>query len=192
MTLRTYLSIDIDFWNDLDAAERTLSKLFLRRGDIPVRAVMNHQQLLPSINKSGADLLVNVDEHSDLTDTDVNIFECGTWVSYVKWRTRGKYLWIRNQKGVSHGSCNHGQKFWNSGSDWLTTNTVFEPQEVDLSLYLRDCVGIGLCLSPSFCAFGAEDLFKMLVKAFHIPYKKGQADEYSNRQYRRPPEVKAA
>jgi hypothetical protein len=188
----TYLSIDIDFWNDLDAAEKALSRLLIRRGSIPTRAVMNHQQLLQSINRSGADLLVNVDEHSDLADTDITIFECGTWVSYVKWRTQGSYLWIRNQRGTSHGSCNHGQKTWNMGSDWWSSRSVFETQEVNLCPYLRDCVGIGLCLSPSFCVSGAKELFEMLVKAFHISYTEGQANEYSNRQYRRPPDIKAA
>ena len=190
--MRTYLSIDLDFWNDLNAADITLSRLLLRRGDIPAIAVMNHQQLLQSINRSGADFLVNVDEHSDLTNTDVNIFTCGTWVSYVKWRTQGQYLWVRNQQGTNHGNCNHGQKSWNTGSDWYSTNTIFATQEVDLRQYLKDCVGIGLCLSPSFCVFGAEDLFKMLVKAFHIPYRKGQANEYNNLQYRRPPDITAA
>jgi hypothetical protein len=70
--MRTYLSIDIDFWNNLEAAERVLTKLLLRRGDIPTIAVMNHQQLLPMVNESNADVLVNIDEHSDLCDTSVS------------------------------------------------------------------------------------------------------------------------
>lgn len=190
--MKTYLSIDIDFWNDLDAAEVTLCKLLLQRGEVPISAVMNHQQLLSSVNDSGADLLVNVDEHSDLTDSGVTIFECGSWVSYVEWRHYGRYLWVRNVQNTSRGSCNLGQKVWNAGSDWMSTTTIFKKQEVDLCPYLQDCVGIGLCLSPSFCVCGAEDLFQMLIKKFSIPYQSGQSNEFLNRQYLRPPGIQAA
>ena len=190
--MRTYLSIDIDFWNDLDAAETSLSRLLLRRGDIPTLSVMNHQQLLQDVDESDADRLVNVDEHSDLTDTTVNIFECGSWISYVRWRKRGEYLWIRNQRGTIHGSCNRYRGYWDAGSDWGETRGIFRRQEIDLCLYLQECVGIGLCLSPSFCVCGAEDLFKMLVKMFDIPYKKGKHNEFNHRQYRRPPDIEAA
>jgi hypothetical protein len=61
---------------------------------------------------------------------------------------------------------------------------------VDLCPYLKDCVGIGLCLSPSFCARDAVGLFERLVKEFKIPYRRGQFNEYLNRQYRRPPDIK--
>ncbi len=189
---KSYLSIDIDFWNDLNAAERSLSRLLLRRGDIPILAVMNHQQLLTHVNRSGANLLINVDEHSDLVDTTVKIFECGSWISYVEWRKDGEYLWVRNKRSASYGSCNQLCNHWNEDSDWGSTKSVFRKQAVDLCPYLQDCVGIGLCLSPSFCVKGAEDLFKMLIKAFYIPYKKGQSNEWNNRRYRRPPDVQAA
>jgi hypothetical protein len=189
--MRTYLSIDIDFWNNLEAAERVLTKLLLRRGDIPTIAVMNHQQLLPMVNESNADVLVNIDEHSDLCDTSVSRFECGSWVSYVKWRKNGKYVWLRNNHGTAKGNCNHDASGWDSGTDWLVTKSYFRGQWTDLCKYLPDCVGIGLCMSPSFSVCGAPELFRMLVKAFDLPYKRGRSKEWFNCT-RRPPGIQAA
>jgi hypothetical protein len=187
--MKTYLSIDIDYWNlgtsrDLD---RELNSLLRLANNIPIIAVMNHQQLLPIINTSGANHLVNIDEHSDLTACDVNELECGTWVSYVTWRRTGTYLWIRSQKGTAYGSCNGEDNSWNKGNDWKKAESKYiNPDNLRLVKYLSNCVGIGICMSPNYANYDLMDIFRKVIKQYNIPYKKGVMRENNKRKIRPP------
>lgn len=187
--MKTYLSIDIDYWNlgNAHMLERELAKLLQRAQDIPIIAVMNHQQLLSPINESGANRLVNIDEHSDLADCDVDKLECGTWVSYVTWRHTGTYLWIRSENSTSYGSCNGNCKVWNKCTDWQKSVTGYiNPGNLRLVKYLQNCVGIGICMSPNYANNGLIDVFRNVVKQYNIPYKKGLARERHQRNIRPP------
>lgn len=63
-----YVSIDMDFWESAKIADRSIRRFLDTIPSVPKIAVMNHQQLLRHINSLPADVLVNVDTHSDLTD----------------------------------------------------------------------------------------------------------------------------
>jgi hypothetical protein len=151
-------------------------------------AVMNHQQLVPYVNDSGANRLVNIDEHSDLADAEVKGLNCGTWVSYVRWRKKGEYLWIRNNRSTSLGHCNwgRGSNNWDAGTDWKKTGTRYPGKRLGMLPLLRGCVGVGLCMSPEWSTEPMIVLFRELVDEFGIPYKKGRMNENRERSIRPP------
>jgi hypothetical protein len=186
--MKTYLSIDVDFWSDAVSAYDKLERLLqlARKRSIPVTAVMNHQQLLPHVNESKARRLVNVDMHSDFGDpTETYTLECGTWVSYVRWRKEGEYLWVRSLS-ISEGNCNSYQR-WNSGTDWKRTKTIRRSQRQPLTGYLRAAVGMGICLSPGFASACVREATRMLIKQYEVPYTKGRKRERGNGRSLRPP-----
>jgi hypothetical protein len=200
--MRTYLSIDIDYWHSFGPKTLDQLKRVMQKGKdrgIPIIAVMNHQQMLREVNESNADKLINIDEHSDLTESAVKELTCGSWVSYVRWRRSAEYLWVRNRSDYN-GSCNWNlrgfrrcsKRGWCIGSDWGIVNTENPGRGLDLMKYTQWCVGIGLCLSPDWCSEQGEEVFYDLVNEFGIPYRKGRRNEDSLIRRARPPFRKVA
>jgi len=186
-----YLSIDLDYWLRkiplVDIAEselRNTVKRAQRRG-IPLLAVMNHQQLLPEVNASSARKLVNVDQHSDLTSADIDNLECGTWVSYVRWRHEGEYLWLRSDRRLFIGACNGGNR-WDWETDWKRVRSEYRAVEV-ASLVDRHCAGVGLCMSPFYAQGELEEVFRRVVRDFGVFYRKGRRREDTFGRKVRPP-----
>lgn len=179
MNSKHYLSIDIDFWTkDTTAMVNALMDLMNKRGRVPIIAVMNHQQLLPHVDKSRARHLINVDYHSDLHNISTKELHCGSWVAYVKWRANGKYTWIRPEKDQSQGRCESLGARWNSFTDWRQSCSLirsvhaFRPSKL-----LPNCSGIGLCMSPAFISREMEEFFKELIRLCKIPYEPGDPTE---------------
>jgi hypothetical protein len=101
---------------------------------------MDHEDLIHHVDRSGCDRVEHVDFHSDLTDfpewrTSVLApgvmykrspeFNCGTWLSFVKWRSEGELLWrypevncYRRGWGFCHDFRN---PFVHSCSGWKST-----------------------------------------------------------------------
>ncbi|MCK9567489.1 hypothetical protein M0R72_00905 [Candidatus Pacearchaeota archaeon] len=196
--MRTYLSVDVDFWFEPTRARKQLVLLMQRVGkNIPIIAVMNHQQMLASVNASNAQRLINVDAHSDLTESSVRRLNCGTWVSYVTWRKLGEYIWIRPDAGFQN-SCNGDDRaIWNAGTDWkYSVSRYISSKNLKLTTYLQGCVGLGLCMSPAYATTGVVEVFREIVDRYGIPYHKGRLSEL-NTKYARPsgfprPPTKAA
>jgi hypothetical protein len=181
--MNTFLSIDVDFWVDANTLRHQLHLLMGRKNkDIPIIAVMNHQQMLRAVNESNARRLINIDEHSDLAECTVEELNCGTWVSYVKWRLEGTYIWIRNS-GDFHSRCNSVRfDSWDEGSDWKKLESRYlKENNLKLTTYLPDCVGIGLCISPAFARADIADVFTEIVAEYGIPYRKGIRNERQTR-----------
>ncbi len=200
--MRTYLSIDIDFWRTFNSKTLDqLRKVFQKGKDrgLPMIAVMNHQQMLKEVNESEADRLINIDAHADLSESAVEDLNCGTWVSYVRWRRGAEYIWVRNRRDY-YGSCNwthHGirrasSRGWYFGSDWGIVNTEYPGRDLNLMKYTRWCVGIGLCLSPEWCSEEGESVFYELIDEFGIPYRRGRRNEESLHRSIKPPFRKVA
>lgn len=185
--MTTYLSIDMDYFNgdaDLYGPAEMYVRLerLLRRASgksIPLIAVMNHQQLLPFVNASGATQLDNIDEHADIESTTCDQLSCGSWVSYVAWRRTGTYRWITPQGGGS--DCvrimyDQRNRAW---SDW--GRLTYTSRAPSVSSLLADCAGVGICLSPAYVDPVLEPVFRRLVRDFGIRYLKGQRSEYNSR-----------
>jgi hypothetical protein len=185
-----YLSIDIDFWEEAETAEKAITNILDNLPKkTPLIAVMNHQQLLKAVNSSKANTLINIDTHSDFAGKAVTELNCGTWVAYVNWREEGKYIWYRSEVAYDRGRCDWAGDTWNDNSDWKSSKTAYRGQEYDFSkhLDLKNVVSVGICLSPDynmdrFLAYEGpittfEDVFKGLVKKYDIPYLKGRRNE---------------
>lgn len=182
MNANRYISIDVDFWiKDTKALTRSLMSLMDNKGDIPIVAVMNHQQLLPHVNKADARHLINIDYHSDLNNITVKELHCGSWVSYVTWRREGRYTWIRPERDPSRGRCESIGPRWNSFTDWKSTRSLIEPPaKFNPSKLLHNCVGIGLCMSPAFIPKIMREFFVEFVRLCDIPYEPGDPSEIAS------------
>jgi hypothetical protein len=182
--MKTYLSVDIDFWfNPIEAREQ-LILLMRHLGKRPITAVMNHQQMLPAVNNSGATTLINIDEHSDICERDVDCLNCGTWVSYVKWRQYGEYIWIRPDAGFQN-ACSADPYIWNKDTDWKSALSYHIPRrKLNIVSYLHNCVGVGLCMSPAYTTTDMTEVFREIVGKYNIPYKKGRLNEEYSRKAR--------
>jgi hypothetical protein len=183
-----YVSIDIDFFNDTDDfdVEAYLNEIFSKAKEckIPCVAVMNHQQLIPFVNKSAARHLINLDEHSDLADTPVTTLNCGTWVNYVTWRNRGMYSWI-HAGSVDQGECSEGEhvvfrttRKTGRNCDWKKAIHLEVETPPSMRELLAECFGIGFCLSPSYRNSCLEPVFKRIVKRHKLPYLSGKRNEH--------------
>jgi hypothetical protein len=187
----TYLSIDIDFWYHRPKGAVTAA-LYLdevaqlcQDQSIILRAVMNHHQMLPLVDSSGATTLVNLDLHSDLADSDVGDFNCGTWASYCKARKHGHYHWIQGD-AIDEGECNHPAPIWSRNgrhkaylTDWGSIQRTYTKTAPSPStLVNHECVGVGVCLSPCYCGYHLGRVFHDWRKRWAIPYRKGRANEY--------------
>jgi hypothetical protein len=144
--------------------------------------------MLSEVNNSEARRLINIDAHSDLAGCDINFLCCGSWVSFVNWRRRGKYVWIRRREDPWFGSCNGNQeRSWYFDTDWKSTNSRYIAEKnLRLTDYLNDCVGIGVCMSPAYAQQDAIKVFREFVNKHSIPYRKGLLSEKQERNIRPP------
>lgn len=142
--MKAYLSIDIDFWKDMDFFKfETDMKVFFRTitdYKLPMRIVREHHELLDDINHRQLNRLINVDYHSDLTNFidvdgipyDYHLIErtgnrypgdlnCGTWVNFAKMRTEGEFIWIYPYRYCMEdrkdGRCEEIEGFWGPKGD---------------------------------------------------------------------------
>lgn len=139
--MKTYLSLDLDFWNktkDLDRIRVFLMKVKeLKDRGIPVLVVDSHEQLTNDVNRIEIEHLINVDYHSDIWDRwnplhkeYYNCYNCGTWINFVKTKNRLIYTWLHpHTKGNEHlGYCSHNRNpFFNEGvrfSGWKVTEMI--------------------------------------------------------------------
>jgi hypothetical protein len=196
MKRTAYLSIDMDYWDHAYNAFNCLQNLFqkLYTHDFkmwhqkynPIVAVMNHQRLLPHVNERRSDLLINIDKHSDISsEENLKDLNCGSWVSYVKWRKSANYLWTR-QHSIWIGNCNgydrehYKENPWNKGHGWNDTKTVARGDCLDIYSFTKDyqLTGVGLCMSPDYIhSKELEQVFREIVKLYKIPYCKGRRSE---------------
>lgn len=196
--MKTYLSVDIDFWNDwrTDTQVHELLRnlcMAVRKSCIPMRAMMNHQQMLKFVNASHARRLVNIDMHSDLGDRSTSKLNCGTWVSYVKWRHDGIYQWI-HKHSAEKGECNQYPPIFTERStygllsDWgyVGQQKVKRTPSVERLMKL-DIVDFGLVMSPAYANYEFIPVFREIVKEFRIPYIKGRWHENQVIENIRPP-----
>lgn len=98
--MKTYLSIDLDFWNDRPAKECLKFMRQIKATGLPIKIVDDHADLLPFINKSHCDRIINLDYHSDISNNGYDScnkalrpkLNCGTWANWVK--NRNAFVWM--------------------------------------------------------------------------------------------------
>lgn len=185
MNKSVFLSLDIDFFNPLSIhhRERRITRFLNKlRCLAPISAVMNHHQMLDKVNNFAGNTLFNLDSHSDLADKDVQDFNCGTWISYVKWRRKGKYIWGHNLGNPCDGCCNGGDKFIfgyhgvNKGlSDWNKLKTKrFDNLSFRLPAGIKE---ICICISPSYSDNDLIKIAKDWLRNNNIPFLRGRRND---------------
>lgn len=195
--MKTYLSIDIDYFNaELinkpyrrhKSAEKELLSFFkqIQGLSVPVLLTVNHDEILPDVNKFKCEKLVNVDYHSDLADlvergkklVDPSGRECplneGTWVNFVNTRKSGIFEWRYPTPWAYSrmGRCEEilrknfftkeGLKYHN----WANTPIAVKGMD---TLNLEEVGAIGICLSPGWVDTNILDLFLARI----LPQLKG-------------------
>ena len=111
----TYLSVDLDYFNEKPLREMTkLFSIMLRR--IPPKNILlveTHEDLLPHVLANKPQLLVNVDTHSDFCEdaTVASFPHCGNWVNFSK---AEKYRWLAPNREVTayYRIGSWGNKIW--------------------------------------------------------------------------------
>lgn len=122
MTEKTFLSIDLDYWGCnwawekkiiLEHEEFNAAKTFFQRIEsharsksIPLKVITSHEKILPYIEQTDFNRLVNVDFHDDMTSSpilcyyvnDVDPYTIppneGTWGFYVKGKESKDFEWV--------------------------------------------------------------------------------------------------
>lgn len=178
--MKTYLSIDIDYWNDRPRGMIPyLNKVYkdCQKRRIPLVVIKNHQQALPLVNKSGAERLINIDFHTDLCGEYIDQLNCGTWVNYVKWQRKGEYLWIHPGKNTNRGECGAVDLFSGNGRVARKKNEGFyyikwksvrhQTRRLPTPSFLN-LTGVSICISPSYSYDGVQETFKKWRKGKNI------------------------
>ena len=191
--MKTFLSIDIDFWNDIaiDGVDLMLENInsvykTCRTNGIPLSAVANHNQMLSLVDDSKTNQLINIDYHSDLATNNVDNLNCGTWVSYVKNRRTSKYKWL-HLNDANYGDCNGSEaifkgitqvekRFYKGQVDWgevahkEVSNPVFDFKKIINKEFVTQ---VCICESPSYTNHNIYEKFREWRKNKKIEYKRG-------------------
>jgi len=169
---KAYLSIDLDFWmheGNTQKANQFFNKVFSL--DVPKLFVIEHEELLKDINESKAKILYNLDYHSDIcSDNQIHKeekAEDGTWVNFVSWSKKGKYVWIcpdvEECYECSAGTCHGEDEFdpfkYPIEHSWRSIIVTQKLKTIDW----RRITNVGICLSPCYtCANSIKDVTKKL------------------------------
>jgi hypothetical protein len=167
----TFLSVDIDYFNDCPSQLGKFLGWLEINIPLSVSVVTSHYQMLAKVNKSSASVLLNIDAHSDLASCDVPFLNCGTWVSYVSWRDEGRYIWIRPERSYE-GECNGGDNIFEPGSeatsDWREYKSYYVPIKSLISSrrVWKDinAISVCFCVSPNYANKEVKDIFRAWMK----------------------------
>ena len=156
---KAYLSVDLDYWmlyQDSRSANKFFDKVFAL--DVPIICVIEHEELLKDMNKKQADILYNIDYHSDLC-SDRELYEDdpaldGSWGNFVSWRKNAEFVWICHDKyhcyEREHGVCHCEKKYnpfkYQNQTPWKKTRVSQDLKTIDWSIVTR----VGVCISPCY------------------------------------------
>jgi hypothetical protein len=142
--MKTYLSIDLDYFNDRDNSMLGFfAKVFSMNK--PIHVQRYHHELLPDIDASGCEKLINIDFHSDVCDPWYGLNE-GTWVNFVQWRAAGCYEWRYPGKVTAANYCHQdGENPFVEQPEWASLT-----MKRGLAISWAGITHIGVCLSPDW------------------------------------------
>jgi len=166
--MKTYWSIDIDFWgvwwkrprklthNTLDALLTTGAPILLGR---------THSELAKHASSTSFDTLINFDYHADIGNDDQSL-PCirtesigeGNWINFVKQARQNAYLWIYPErycieKAPGGGLCHthgYGSPFNRSEntSGWKKVRRLCKARLP--APHTQDIAAIGIVVSPNW------------------------------------------
>lgn len=152
--MRTYLSIDLDFWckhNDAWHAERFFKRVWAL--NLRICVALHHHHLLRHINRQKKlDAVVNVDFHSDIIEDHEGFpeFELneGTWANFVKHQERMTFEWRYPEKECLADDIGYCHQFLNPFEEDCTYWQRVKKREGVARIPWGDICAVGVCLSP--------------------------------------------
>jgi len=175
---KAYLSIDLDFWMNQTTPQRAnefFSKVFAL--DVPKLFVVEHEELIDDVDESNADILYNLDFHSDICSEN-QIYkgespEDGTWVNFVSWKKQGEYVWICPDivecydcaSGICHGEDEYDPFKYQTECAWRSIILTQKLKTIDWGAISH----VGVCLSPCYSSI---DSIKDITKKLGLSEKK--------------------
>jgi len=90
-----HLTIDLDYFDTkcylmVDEGMEFLERVFEM---FSPSIFKNHHEILPYINCTKYDRIINVDFHSDIADEPVKDLNCGTWANFYKYKEDAVFEW---------------------------------------------------------------------------------------------------
>jgi hypothetical protein len=122
--MKTYLSIDLDYWFYRDYDNYQLqtkmlecfdffAELLKTRQVFSVDLIINHEDILSILKNSNFDLLINIDYHDDICYKNYTELNCGTWAKFVEGRNNKTYQWnYPVPLRFSYGRCDTQNDLW--------------------------------------------------------------------------------
>ena len=163
--MKTYLSIDLDFWNfrPLSECEKILqyAKAKAKRKGLNIKIVEEHHGIINDINATDCKRVVNIDYHSDIVNPEGfsgNIpLNCGTWGNFVKKSSRQEFIWVHPSSiPIKEGYCHFPlsrkcNPFFNPElAGWKVCKKMpVSTRNFPWNLW-HDIVGIGFCTSYDY------------------------------------------
>jgi hypothetical protein len=160
----SYLSIDLDYFNDND---NSLESFFKRVFSLnkPIFVAAYHDQLLPHINTSGCKTLINIDFHSDLLGEQPEELTEGSWVNYVRWKADGRYCWRHPTRKLQ--LANYCHRYIDPFLDEEHGGWKQATHRQGLNLYWPGIEAVGVCLSPAWVQW--RDALRHIMYQLHYP-----------------------
>jgi hypothetical protein len=98
--MKTYLSVDLDYWAEGTRAGAEHFFAHVLDLKLPIFVAPFHDQLLEHINANSGTHLYQIDYHSDITDLaepalDLSLDDLneGSWANFVEWKESGRFVW---------------------------------------------------------------------------------------------------
>jgi len=156
--MKTYLSIDLDYWNEqsharaVDDLDYLIDEICGR--ELPFKVVFDHEKLLSHLRQFDFRRLINVDFHSDVANIDTCSelqLNCGTWVNFVPHCRSREYLWV-HPGSLAFGRCDQrtNVRFPDIYTGWGDVEETNKDWRKLLDW--KDVVAVGISLSPDFTA----------------------------------------
>lgn len=151
--MRAYLSIDLDYWRDHGRPHNV--RAFFQRVwalKLPIRVALHHHHLIDDINRRAKhlDTVINVDYHSDIVE-DVGadfILDEGTWANYVKFQSRGTFIWRYPHQDCLNDQTGYCHTYLNPFEEHCTEWRRVKKEQGLGGLSWQDIKAVGVCLSP--------------------------------------------
>jgi len=176
--MKSYLSVDLDYWM-LHQNDTSCVKFFNKVMSLgkKIRVVQSHEELLEHVNESKADILYNIDYHSDLFGFEdkseiekwfvENSAEDGTWGVFVNWRKSGQFCWMHPVKdciNLGVGACWVGSNEDPFNGAFVEWEKVWNQVGIG-GLDLESVTDIGVAISPDYTHF---DTVRRVVKLLGV------------------------
>ena len=180
--MKTYLSIDLDFWNHRSLTE--LEKVLLRvkevveKRELPFAIVDQHHRLVRHIDRCECERVINMDYHSDIVNKPFPCenemsFNCGSWANFVRKKLRKEYVWLypKNTK-MKWAYCHWPQHYRfspfhdPSQAGWESVRKEAVPVRSFPWDIFYGLSGIGLAMSYEYLEGHREGLIRTVISIF--------------------------